>query len=351
MTLRVPVDVSPPTLKDWGRKIAAAINQLISGKQDLSDNLTSLSGLDLTGHSGDAVVVLATEDGFELSAVSGSGLADGDYGDVTVSGSGTAIAIDADAVTYAKIQNVSATDKLLGRSTAGAGDVEEIACTAAGRALLDDADASAQRTTLGLVIGTDVQAYDADLAAIAALSGTNTIYYRSAASTWTAVTFGSFLSFAGGLLSRNKGTSFPGSPASGDFYYRTDRNIEYFYDGTRWLSTTLYVGMPAASQRSLTPVSASQNPLAYWSNPTGYSIYIEAVRHFCSFSGSGNWTIRVEDGSSNLIAETTITASDFSTATVNAVPANGGLVRSRVTENSGTATVEYHPSFTYRLVG
>jgi hypothetical protein len=45
---------------------------------------------------------------------------------------------------------ISATDKILGRATAGAGDVEEIACTAAGRALLDDADAAAQRATLGL---------------------------------------------------------------------------------------------------------------------------------------------------------------------------------------------------------
>lgn len=69
-----------------------------------------------------------------------------------------------DAVTYAKMQNVSATDKLLGRSTAGSGDVEEIACTAAGRAILDDADATAQRVTLGLVIGTNVQAYDANTA-------------------------------------------------------------------------------------------------------------------------------------------------------------------------------------------
>jgi len=55
-----------------------------------------------------------------------------------------------DAVTYAKIQNVTATDKLLGRSSAGSGIIEEIDCTAAGRALLDDADAAAQRTTLGL---------------------------------------------------------------------------------------------------------------------------------------------------------------------------------------------------------
>lgn len=70
----------------------------------------------------------------------------------------TQLAVDAvetvkivdDAVTYAKIQNVTATDSLLGRSTAGAGVVEEITCTAAGRALLDDADAAAQRTTLGL---------------------------------------------------------------------------------------------------------------------------------------------------------------------------------------------------------
>jgi hypothetical protein len=52
-------------------------------------------------------------------------------------------------VTYAKIQNVSATDRILGRSSAGAGVVQEITCTSFGRSLIDDADAAAARVTIG----------------------------------------------------------------------------------------------------------------------------------------------------------------------------------------------------------
>lgn len=44
---------------------------------------------------------------------------------------------------------MTATDKVLGRSSAGAGAIEEIAFTAAARALCDDASASAMLTTLG----------------------------------------------------------------------------------------------------------------------------------------------------------------------------------------------------------
>jgi hypothetical protein len=86
----------------------------------------------------------------EIGGGGGGGVSDGDKGDITVSSSGATWTIDNSAVTYAKIQNVSATDRILGRSSAGAGVVEEITCTAAGRALIDDADAAAQRTTLGL---------------------------------------------------------------------------------------------------------------------------------------------------------------------------------------------------------
>lgn len=71
-------------------------------------------------------------------------------GDVTASANSNTTTIANNAVTYAKIQDVSATDRVLGRSSVGAGDIEEIVCTQAGRDLLDDADAAAQRTTLGL---------------------------------------------------------------------------------------------------------------------------------------------------------------------------------------------------------
>lgn len=87
---------------------------------------------------------------------------------VSSGGATPAISLSNAGVTYAKIQNVSATDKLLGRSTAGAGVVEEIACTAAGRALIDDTDNTAQRATLGLgtAATTAATAYDAAGAAL-----------------------------------------------------------------------------------------------------------------------------------------------------------------------------------------
>lgn len=120
------------------------------------------------------------------SSATGGGISDGDKGDITVSGSGATWTIDNDVVTYAKMQNVSATDKVLGRLTAGAGDVEEIACTAFARSILDDADEATFKATVNLEIGTDVQAYDADLSAIAALAKTDGNVIVGDGLTWVA---------------------------------------------------------------------------------------------------------------------------------------------------------------------
>lgn len=62
----------------------------------------------------------------ESSNVNGVFVTDGDKGDITVSSTGTVWTIDNSAVTYAKIQNVSASPRLLGRISSGAGNVEEL---------------------------------------------------------------------------------------------------------------------------------------------------------------------------------------------------------------------------------
>jgi hypothetical protein len=57
--------------------------------------------------------------------------------------------------------------------------------TAFGRTLIASTSATNAKTALGLVIGTDVQAYDPDLGAIAALAGTSGFLKKTASNTWT----------------------------------------------------------------------------------------------------------------------------------------------------------------------
>lgn len=116
----------------------------------------------------------------------GGGLSDGDYGDITVSGSATVFTIDNDVVTYAKMQNVSATNRILGRVSGGAGDVEELTAanvrtiinvadgaTAYTDELAQDAVGAMVDTTLVYTDGTPLLSRAALTGAITASAGSN----------------------------------------------------------------------------------------------------------------------------------------------------------------------------------
>ena len=122
--------------------------QVTTGKlADGAVTTAKVTALGTAAYADSSVTTAKIADG----AITSAKIADGTITGSDISaGSLTGAGLASATVTYDKIQNVSATDRLLGRTSAGAGSVEEITCTSAGRALLDDADAATQRATLGL---------------------------------------------------------------------------------------------------------------------------------------------------------------------------------------------------------
>jgi len=160
------------------------------------------------------------------------------------------------------------------------------------------------------------------------------------------------------------GTSFPGSPASNDIYYRTDRDILYFYDGTRWMTVSEYT-LPMFDVILQNGIAANTE-IARGGFDGTYDAYVTSVEFdsqvITTNDGSKFWTLKVSKYTPTSV-ETSLasqaTSGDtvnnwvYHTVAVNAVVdrTTHTMVNFQVAKTSTPGNIYAHATIKYRLVG
>lgn len=200
-----------------------------------------------------------------VSAASIAAIGGGPPGDNTVSTG----KIQNQSVTYAKIQNVSATDRILGRQTANAGTVEEIVCTPFARTLLAAATSQAAVTAIGALASTVTPVFTGVIRGVIG-SATNPAY--SATSATDAGMFfpdGTAVGFASDGYERFRvgedGTlycNFPGTSISGELRPMFVCRAWLNFDGSTGTPLTLTTNSQVAARYGRSSPSSIRNDTA-----------------------------------------------------------------------------------------
>lgn len=170
-----------------------------------------------------------------------------------------------------------------------------------------------------------------------------------------------------GAVAWNSGTSFP-TAVTGDRYWRTDRGIEYYYDGTRWLTTQEFnLDWSTRVAQTGGGLSATQTSLSNAVIP-GTDIYITTIR-FVDFvqttnDGTNKWTLEIfklstANATTSLGSVSTGTGPDSINTwtphdvTVNAVvtAATHPVLRVDATKVASPGALIFSWTVRYRLVG
>jgi len=180
---RVTAGTNPTTLSGYG----------ITDAQSSDPTLTVLAGVTTAA---DQIIYATGSDTFTTTALTltARSLLDDTSTSAMRTTLGVAIGTDVQAydATLAALAGVTtAADKLIYASGVDTFLTTDFTSTA--RTLLDDTSTSAMRTTLGVAIGTDVQAYNAALASIAGLTTlADRMIYTTASNTYAVTTLTSF---------------------------------------------------------------------------------------------------------------------------------------------------------------
>lgn len=185
---------------------------------------------------------------------------------------------------------------------------------------------------------------------------------------------GGALSMINAAVAWNSGTSFPGSAVTGDRYWRTDLALEFYFDGTRWLTTTLYhMHTNEANVAAATAYTGPSGTLTYDAIPTpaigsGSDIWLVSLdTHFfvnggTALDGSNKWVTAFGKTQSNNTSTTVITVTINSgsssvwrsdTQSIGALLNNGTTfyIFTYIATKTGTpGPLFQHNDLTYRVV-